>query len=134
MRKPKINFGAYAESKVQTEAIRKGYIVSIPVIDTRYDLLLDDKINIIRVQIKYVNRKANSGSVCLCLCRDIKYKKQYYTSKQIDLLLVYIPKIDKILAFGPKYFHNKNGITIRYEKSKRFKKTRNEVWAEDFVW
>lgn len=107
------NKSEIAVLNVELEANKKGYSVSLPKNQAaRYDLIIDDGIKLYKVQVKYLNRAAGKNCVELKL-EDKRYKnRKCYTSFEIDLMLVYIERIDKILAFGPKLFENKKTIRV----------------------
>lgn len=120
--------GEIAQLQVELECSRRNLIVSRPNLQVRYDLLIDDGEKISKVQIKYLNRKA--GANCLELkIEDKRYKnKKVYTSDQIDLLLIYVPKIDKILCLKKEDFHNKKTIRINLNNPKA------PTYFEKYLW
>ena len=113
---------AIAEQKAILRALEKGFIVSRPVSPCRYDLVIDDGERLLKVQVKYGDGvagsegtiKANLGTVC-------HGKANLYKEGQVDLLLIYIPKVDKIIALTPDKFCGRPSIIIRYEPSKRYR-------------
>jgi len=116
-----------AELQVQLAANNKNYFVSKPLSnDLRYDLIIDTGKKIFRTQIKYVNRKKGDNLELLierkhnnCLC---------YTDTEIDLILIYCPIIDEILAFYPDKFHDKKRIFINLNNPKSKKHYRHYLW------
>lgn len=102
------NKSEIAVLKVELEANKKGFIVSYPRVPMRYDMLLDNGKKIYRVQVKYVNSYY------------VKNKRQYfllsmpnsYNLKDIDLLLIYLPKNDVIISIPPERFINKKNVHI----------------------
>jgi hypothetical protein len=132
--------GVIAVEKTILRAIEKGFKVSKPIIESRYDLIIDDGIKLHKVQVKYgdgicthtkgavsVNlRSWNNGT-------RKKIKSKVYTSTEIDAVITYIPKIDKVLWFGPEKFHGKAGLHIRIDPPK-IKNTKNATLAKDYIW
>ena len=115
--------GEYAKQKVILRAVDKGYTVSVPTMETRYDLVVDDgKLN--KVQVKYADGKAahTQGSVVVNLVtwnnRGVKRKSRTYTKDEVDYILVYVPKIDKVLRLGPELFEGRMALNIRLEPPK----------------
>lgn len=110
--------GEMAQLLIEVECAKRNIIVSRPSVAVRYDLLLDINNKIYRTQIKYLNRKA--GNNCLELkIEDKRYKnKKVYTDKEIDLMLIYCPRIDKILCLEQRDFHNKKTIRINLTNPK----------------
>lgn len=125
------HLGQIGQLKVELEASKKGLTTSLPTLPVRYDILLDDGKKIYKAQIKYCNNKSRHPKdkdwIMLLLERKhINQKK--YNKNDVDLLLVYLPVIDKVLAFPPKLFHNRARIyiNIRNKNSTRY-------W-EKFIW
>ena len=109
--------GEIAQLKVQIAAAHKEIIFSIPTTEVRYDGILDIQGAILRAQIKYCDRKSGKDCLELQLFNRSKNKKSY-TKESIDILLVYVPQVDRILAFYPEVFHDKKTITINLTDSK----------------
>ena len=115
--------GQIAVLEFEKESIRRGFIVSYPSVSaSRYDAILDrcNGKSPIRVQVKHGGNLSDSGSVKLNLRRH----KKTYTSKQIDLIVVFIPfNYNRLVAIPPHLFNNKNSLIIRFDKSVRYDKT-----------
>lgn len=105
--------GHIAELKVELRAAEKGFILSRPTTLARYDAVLDDGKSLLRVQIKYAGTEStkSKGSVVVGLSR----RGEAYTPDEVDGLLVYIPKFDKIVFLPPSRFCGKKNLCIRYE-------------------
>ena len=128
--------GQLAETKAALRALELGYIASRPIFDARYDLILDDAKRLMRVQIKYADAKLSNseGSVSVKLAYENRKKKVYtYQDKEVDGLIVYLPKIDKLCFFPPHVFVGKERIAIRYAKTKNSQK-KGIIFAEDYYW
>lgn len=131
--------GAIAESKVISAALEKEYMVSKPIHDTRYDLVFEKDNIFKRIQVKYCNAISESSSIQIpfykCYYKkDSKHLIKTYSRDEIDLILVYLPKYNKILSFNEKIFHNRNAISIEFENKER--KTHNKYenhWFEDYL-
>ena len=84
--------GGIGELMFSTEALKRGFIVSKPLIDTRkYDLVLDNRQGrLIRVQVKttVVNPDAREGSFKFNIGHGRTGKKTY-TNDNIDFLACY---------------------------------------------
>jgi len=128
--------GDLAVAKVHLLSIEKGFIVSKPLSDSaRYDLIVDDGA-LKRTQIKYADGKGSHGSqgvVRVALEKKYKDKILFYSEKDIDLLLVYIPKIDRICAFKSDIFAGRKNLYIRYEPAKNGQK-KGCLSASDYFW
>lgn len=128
--------GQLAASKVELRALELGYIPSKPVFDARYDLILDDHSKLIKVQIKYADGKMTSstGAVMVKLGYENRRKRIYtYQKGEVDALIVYIPKIERLCFFPCSVFVGKEKIHVRYEKTKNNQKV-GILSAEDYYW
>jgi hypothetical protein len=128
--------GQIAMSKAELRALELGYIPSRPLYDTRYDLLIDDFQKILRVQVKYADGKTlkSSGAVRVKLDYETRTRKVYtYQLNEVDALIVYIPKIDRLVYLPPEKFVGKRALNIRIEKSKNNQQSKI-LFAEDYFW
>ena len=123
--------------KVQQRAIEKDIICSRPTSEScRYDLIIDTENGLQKAQVKFCNSTAShsTGSVLLKLkCTKGQGAARPYTSDEIDVLLVYIPVVDKICALPIKLIEHKSSLVLRYEKAKNGM-TKNLHLIEDFIW
>lgn len=128
-----------ATAKVQIRAAEKAITLSLPTSDsTRYDAVIDDGNRLYRVQIKYCDRRSTSTDGALS-CDLVTYhrsgKLSYagYTALEIDAIIVYLPRIDKLLWFGPEIFAGKQAIQIRLEPTKN-RQSKGCLFASDYIW
>jgi hypothetical protein len=100
--------------KVCLRALQLGAFVSKPVFEgARYDYIIEIGGKLYRAQVKYADGKHRSisGAVEVNLRKQIKKNRNHpYDENEIDVLLVYVPKI---CWFGPEIFSGKQGISIR---------------------
>lgn len=131
--------GEYALLKVKQLALERNITLSQPTMPSRrYDLIVDCGERLVRAQVKYADAKITnaSGSVYLNLrkvTRGNKPGKQFYTAEEIDVLLVYLPKIDRILWLKAEHFHCKSAIAIRFEPTKN-NQSKGCLMAQDYFW
>lgn len=130
--------GKIAELLVEIRAYELGYIVSRPTRDCRYDLIIDDGEKLHRVQVKYVNKKCtkSTGSVLVDLRRwagDKRWETRNYHSSEIDVLVVYIPAINKLCWIPISEIDDKPSFTIRYEPCKNNQSCGVHT-IEEFLW
>ena len=128
--------GEIAQLRIQLRAAEKGVILSKPLIDSRYDFILDDGKKLERVQVKYANgRWRNSqGSIRISLKSwEGRKLRRRYGAHEVDALLVYVPQIDKVLRFGTNIFCERAGFTVRIEPAKNGQ-TKGILHAKDFIW
>jgi hypothetical protein len=131
--------GEYAIAKVVLRAIEKRVVVFKPIIECRVDLVLDDGFKLYRAQVKYAGRaspKQCRGAVPLGLRKWRNGGRSVtfcYTASEIDVLLVYVRKIDKILWLGPEIFDSRKNLQIRLEPS-RNNQMKGCLMAADYIW
>ena len=123
--------GQIALAKVLIEAARKGVVVSQPTTPARYDLILDMGGSFHRAQVKYAGGKSprSQGAVRL----DLRKRKKCYTREEVDVLLVYVPGIDKVCWFPADLFHNRTGLFVRLLPARNGQKSKC-LMADEFVW
>jgi hypothetical protein len=133
--------GCIAEQKVILRAIEKGYTVSKPISQCRYDLIIDDGKTLSRVQVKYGDGQVGAeseGSVSVRLTtwnHAIDYERsrsKTYNADEIDMILAYIAKVDKIVKIPPDKFAGKQSIAIRIDPPKNNIKSCNML--KDLEW
>jgi len=130
------NKGQLAVSKAEMRAFELGFLPSRPLYDARYDLIIDNNNKLIRAQIKYADGKSSNstGSVVAKLEYEDRTKKLYtYQNSEVDALIVYLPKLDKLCYFPLEVFVNKRKLNIRITKSKNSQK-RGIIAAKDYYW
>jgi len=131
--------GAYAVAKVFQRALEKGVDLYQPLMESRCDLVLDDGLKLYRTQVKYAGAsppKHCRGVVPLGLRKwrsDGRAILPCYTVAEIDLLLVYVRKIDRILWLGPEVFDGRKNLQIRIEPT-RNNQRKGCLLAADYIW
>ena len=125
-----------ARLKIEFRALEKNIICSRPVTEcgVRYDMILDDGKKLYKAQIKYSDSKCGwEGSTKVALEKAKgRGVNRPYNSEEIDVLLVYLPSLDKICWFGPEVFVGKSQLYIRYQKMKY--QTKTSLIAQDYLW
>jgi hypothetical protein len=123
--------------KVCLRALQLGAIVSKPVFEgARYDYVIEISGKLYRAQVKYADGKHRSisGAVEVNLRKQIKKNRNHpYDENEIDVLLVYVPKIDKICWFGPEVFSGKQSISVRVAPT-RNGQVKGCIAAEYHLW
>ena len=128
--------GQLAVSKSELRAFELGFLPSRPLFDARYDLIIDDGKKLSRLQIKYADGKpTNTNGAVVVKLEYIDRKNQTYTyqSNEVDALVVYIPKIDKLCFFPKKVFVGKRKLNIRIALTKNGQK-KGIIAAKDYYW
>ena len=124
--------------KVQLRAAELGFMVSLPTeASSRYDAIVDDGQALLRAQVKWggvaSSHSKNAVEVDLRKGNNTRLKTRKYSGDEIDLLLVYLAEEDRVLAFGPKVFHNKASVFIRTAPPLNGI-TKRVLMSEDHVW
>jgi PD-(D/E)XK endonuclease len=124
--------GELAQLKVQLRAVEKGCVVSRPTVQCRYDMIIDDGKRLLRAQVKYGDRSTqrSQGAVRVDLR---KRHKSFYDDREIDVLFVYLPKIDRVLAFMAENFSGCKELCVRFTHPNNNQRKKIRL-ADDFVW
>jgi hypothetical protein len=132
--------GKIAEEKVIIRALEKEWICSRPVFDAKYDLVLDDYSKLYRVQVKYADGDSSHADGCVVASLRTRDYKQYkdlqlarYQDYDFDVLMLYVPKIDKVLWLDKDRFLGKATLNIRLEPPKNGRKKLMNM-AVDLIW
>src|SRR5262249_37519137 len=126
-----------AMMKVGMRALQLGAFVSKPIFEgSRYDYIIERDGRLYRAQVKYADGKHTRtvGAVQVNLRKQIKKDKNCpYNESEVDALLVYVPKIDKICWFTPEVFCGKQGLSIRFSPAKNGQ-IKGCLAVEDYLW
>lgn len=128
--------GQLAVTKTELRALELGFMSSRPIFDGRYDLIIDNKEKLLRIQIKYANGKSSnsSGNVVVKLDYENRVKKHFtYQMNEVDVLIVYIPEVDKLCYFPKDVFVGKRKLNIRLKPAKN-NQTKGVIAAKDYYW
>jgi hypothetical protein len=86
--------GAVAEAEIAARAIRLGLVVLRPLAEgARYDLVIDSRTQLLRVQCKWAARRGNVLTVCCQTSRHTPggYVRSTYSSHEVDAIGAYAP-------------------------------------------
>ena len=128
--------GQLAVCKAESRAMELGFVPSRPLMDCRYDMIVDDGNRLWRIQVKYANGKPSNtqGSVVVKLEYNDRTNHSYtYNHDEIDALVVYIPRIDHLCWLAPKVYVGKKRLSVRVEPPKNGQKN-GLVLASDYFW
>jgi len=132
--------GDIACQKVVLRALEKNIQVSRPISEaSRYDLILDEKGKLYKVQVKYCDskRKNSKGSIAVRLQADNKSnkKRRYWTyvEGEIDAVIAYFPRYDKFCWFNISMLSGKTALNVRFEKPANGQ-LKGIHLAEDYFW
>jgi hypothetical protein len=123
--------GQIAFLRVQVEAVWKEATVLLPTMPRRYDCVLEWGGQFFRCQVKYADCKAPHSQGALQL--DLRKRKKTYSRDEIDVVLVYVPQIDKVLWLPPEIFHQKAMLYLGWLPAKNNQRQRC-LMAEDYIW
>lgn len=109
--------GAIACAAFDKRALEKGGVVSVPVVDARYDRILDLDGRLVRVQVKYCDRTSShsEGSVHVDLASygGGRIRHGSYTGSEVDAVVVYLPREDALCWLVPEVFEGRSTLTLR---------------------
>jgi len=124
--------GEISEMMVVARLAQKGFIISRPVGDNqRYDAIIDDGENLLKVQIK-TGRIMKNGSVIFNTCSSYVHrggKKKSYRG-QIDFFGVYCPDNDKVYLIPINDVAKRKGV-LRIDEPKN-NQVKNVRWAKTY--
>ena len=109
-----------------------------PSVETRFDLVLVDATGkCLRAQVKYAAKEPSTsvGSVCLDLRKETRNngKKRLYSKQDTDIILAYIPQVQKIVCIESNIFENVKTLNFRFETPKNGQ-IKGIRMVNDFVW
>lgn len=126
--------GEIAYIKCALRAVELGFTLSKPTTDARYDVIIDEDNKLQRAQIKYAGGTAHTATA------DFRRRShstgantRTYSAAEIDLMLVYVPAIDKVLRLGPALFDGKPSIIIRLTPTKNNQRAK-VIMAGPLIW
>ncbi len=124
--------GQIAVCKVCEVAVKKGAELYFPTTPVRYDLILDYQGKLYRAQVKYADGKPHHaiGAIPLYLR---KRNRRCYSRDEIDVLLVYIPALDRVCWFGPEIFDNKMVLHLRLAPARNNQQS-GCLMVENYFW
>ncbi len=128
--------GQLAVSKAEMRAFELGFVPSRPLYDSRYDLIIDKDNKLSRIQVKYGDGKSSNSQGAIVVKLDYENRKKEnftYQKSEVDGLIVYIPKIDRLCYFPLEIFEGKRKLTIRLEKPK-INQLKRIIFAKDYIW
>jgi hypothetical protein len=102
-------------------------------------LILDDGLKLYRTQVKYGDRYGTKQARGVVPVELSKWRSRggtplrHYSASEIDLLLVYVRKIDRVLWFGPEVFDGRKALAIRIEPSINNQK-KGCLMAAAYIW
>ena len=131
--------GEIALLKVEIRAAELGFVVLKPTTShRRYDMVLDCGGRFYRAQVKWAGSQSVKATDSFLLdlrkvTRGGQRSKLSYSQDEIDVVLVYLPNLDKVIWLGPEVFHGRENLTIRTAAAKngQMKKC---LMAAEYIW
>lgn len=134
--------GHLALLAAEQRAITTNCILSKPTIEgCLYDCIIDKNSQLYRCQVKYADGKPNKrtqGSVVVSLSswsgrsKSGKTIRKGYTKSQIDVFIVFVPKINEVLWIPVEIWAGKSKASIRLSEAKNT--APNFTYAKDYIW
>jgi hypothetical protein len=125
--------GAIAEAKIAAAALELGVGVARPASDERYDLILDARPRLIRVQCKWAVRQ---GAVVHVRCRGCRRGRdglvhRGYVEGEIDMIAAYCAAIDRCYLLPLHLSVGRAAVQLRLAPSQNNQRARIH-WARDY--
>src|SRR5271169_2383582 len=104
--------GELAKLKVEQRSVELGWICSRSPEASRYDVVLDNGKRLFRIQVKYAAAAPGHGTKGAVVAnlrgnesddRNLKYRRckmKKYTKDEIDVVIAYVPQVDKLCWFS----------------------------------
>lgn len=121
--------GNIGQAAVTLQALKRGYITSVPNEGAPYDLVIDRKGVLSRVQVKYVTPYKGAVTVKFDATSS-KTCTQKYTQADIDAIVAYNAETEETYWI-PSSLSTQDTISLRVEAPKNNQMT-GIVWAKDF--
>jgi PD-(D/E)XK endonuclease len=126
--------GSVAEAAIALAALRAGFGVLKPLNDgERYDLVLDLRTRLVRVQCKAATQQ---GEVIVVRCRSGRRTRhgvvmRQDTSDEIDAFAAYCEEFDRCFFLPIERFDRRTAISLRLGQPRNNQKLRVN-WADDY--
>jgi hypothetical protein len=126
--------GAIAEAAVAAAAIRNGLTVLRPFVEgSRYDLVIDTGIQLLRVQCKWARRRGDVLHVRLQTSRRTKsgYARSAYSEAEIDALAAFAPETERCYLLPAAEVAGGTSVSLRLAPAMNGQLQRVR-WARDY--
>ena len=125
--------GAFAEAMVTARALALGIGVSRPLGDERYDLLLDLRPRLLRVQCKWTSCY---GDVIIARCYRARRNsdglvRRFYTADEVDAFALYCAEIDRAFLVPIEEACDSGTMQFRLAPTRNNQQSRIR-WADDY--
>jgi hypothetical protein len=133
--------GNLGELIVVSECIKRGYVASLPFGDNaRYDLVIDTKTELLKVQVKFTTPKNGVITQPLYTIRrntptpdnPTTVKHSNYTASEIDAIIVVNANTNETYLLKMSEFSEIATVTLRLDPVKC--SNPNVRWASDYRW
>ncbi|MFH1830078.1 MAG: group I intron-associated PD-(D/E)XK endonuclease [Pseudomonadota bacterium] len=109
--------GKIAESLVLSELVKRGFKVSIPFGDYRYDLIIEKNGEFRRVQIKYVGNATKYSTIPIVLHSITRKGRVQYAPGELDFIIAYYEPKQSFYVIPWKDVEGKTAINLRLKKA-----------------
>lgn len=124
--------GSLGELMAAVRAKEKGFEVSFPLGNPRYDLIIDTGEKLLKAQVKLVSRTGDRVVAFLAKkSQSSVAKSRNYLEGEIDILLIVVPGVG-VAAITPEKFSGKRSITLRL--SRPAINQPSVLFFSDFLW
>ena len=105
--------GKLGEALVLSELVKRGFKVSIPFGDYRYDFLVEQDGRYNRIQVKYVGELTRKSIIPVILHSISRKGRLKYTLDEIDFIIVFFQPRNSFYIIPYKDVAGKSAINIR---------------------
>jgi hypothetical protein len=125
--------GALAETAIAHAAVKAGIAVFVPLGEHRYDLVIDVRGRLFRVQCKTAPRYGDVFAVRCYSSRRQRggFVKQPYWADEVDLIAVYAPDPGRCYLLPPSVFSGRSQVQLRLGPARNNQQL-GVKWAHDF--
>ncbi len=125
--------GAIAETAIAHAAVKLGIGVFRPVSEgERYDLILDLRPSLVRVQCKWAALDGDVVRVRCYSCRRTAegLHQRGYTSAEVDAIAAYCADLDRCFYFPLSWLHGRRTVQLRLNRA-RNNQREGVNWVDD---
>lgn len=105
--------GNIAETLVLHELTKRGFNVSIPFGDYRYDLIAEKNGRFSRIQVKYVGKLTKRSTIPVVLHSIARKGRIQYKENEIDFIAVYCQPLENFYIIPFNEVNGKTAVNLR---------------------
>jgi hypothetical protein len=123
--------GQIAETLVLHELTKRGFNVSIPFGDYRYDLIAEKNGKFNRIQVKYVGNLTKRSTIPVVLHSISRKGRIQYKEDEIDFIAVYCKPLENFYIIPFKDVAGKTAVNLRVKPANN-NQAEKIIYSENF--